>query len=139
MKINQQMPDEPVIENHPASAWGWFLSAVAYVIVMFGAVMFFMVKTTNSPAWDAWVAKTQAQIGQSNYALMCIGGMLLLFVPFMVALDRAGRISYQYRKQRGQTTHEDDKVESNAGFFKFMMGAAALTLIVLIVIKGTAR
>jgi hypothetical protein len=133
MKHNKQMPDEPTVENHPASAWGWFLSAVAYVIVMFGAVMFFMVKTTNSPAWDAWVAKTQAQIGQSNYALMCIGGMLLLFVPFMVALDRAGRISYQYRKQRGQTTHEDDKVESNAGFFKFMIIASGLVFVGLMI------
>jgi hypothetical protein len=77
----------------------------------------------------------QSQLG-TNYSLICMAGMLVLFVPFLVALDRAGRISYQYRRQRGQTTREDDLTESNAGFFKFMIIAAALALFALMIFGG---
>jgi hypothetical protein len=128
------MPDEPVVENHPASAWGWFLAGFAYIVVLFASVMFLLARTANNPAWDAFTAEMQAKLG-SNYSLMCMAGMLMLFVPLVVALDRAGRISYQYRKQRGQTTAEDDRTESNAGFFKFMMIAAVIAFVVVMLIR----
>jgi hypothetical protein len=132
MKHNKQMPNEPTVENHPASAWGWFLAGFAYIVALFAGVMFFVVRTINNPAWDASVAQMQAQLG-TNYSLICVAGMLMLFVPFLVALDRAGRISYQYRKQRGQTTREDDLTESNAGFFKFMIITSGLVFVGLMI------
>jgi hypothetical protein len=135
MKNNKQMPDEPTVENHPASAWGWFLAGFAYIVALFAGVMFLLVRTANNPAWNASVAQMQSQLG-TNYSLICMAGMLVLFVPFLVALDRAGRISYQYRRQRGQTTREDDLTESNAGFFKFMIIAAALALFALMIFGG---
>lgn len=138
MKKKKQMPDEPVFENHPTSAWGWFLAGAVYIVVLFAGVMFLLARTVNNPAWDAQAAQMQAKLG-SDYSLMCGAGILLLFVPLVVALERAGRISYLYRKERGQTTQEDDRTESNAGFFKFMAVAGAVALVAVMIVKGGAR
>lgn len=100
-KQNKQMPDEPMLEGKPASAWGWFLAGFAYLVIVAAIVVPSAFR--EDPKWDAMVETVKAQAGD-NYALVVMFALGVIFAPFLVALDKATTVAHRYRRERGMAT-----------------------------------
>jgi Na+/melibiose symporter-like transporter len=135
MKNNKQMPDEPMLEGKPASAWGWFLAGFVWLVIVF--VLVVPAAFTHDPAREAAIEELKAQAG-INYTFIVFGVMAIALAPFMIALNRAVHIKHQYRKERGMTDAKEEELYERGNFFAALLKVALLMFVAVMIYVNVA-
>jgi hypothetical protein len=112
-----RMPEEPMLEGKPASAWGWFLAGFAWLVLV--AIVVVPAAFRNDSQIDKIIAALDAA-GVDRAAAVLVMWALAL-APFMVALDRAVNIKHRYRKERGMVTQEEQANHDKGNFYKTLL------------------
>lgn len=134
-KNNRQMPDEPVLEGKPASAWGWFLAGFVYLVIVFVVVV--PAAFTYDSARDAVIESAKAQAGD-NYTFIVFGVMAIALAPFMFALNRAVVISHHYRRERGMTDTKEEELYERGNVFGVIAAIGAVAFIAVMIYVSIA-
>jgi hypothetical protein len=136
MKSEKRMPDEPMLEGKPASAWGWFLAGVAWLML----VTVIVVPAAFAPdaARDAAIEATRTELGDTRYTLVVFVLMMCALWPFLFALDRAVIIKHRYRRERGMVTADEQTLYEKGNFFKTLALVMLPVLIGLMIYLQTA-
>jgi uncharacterized membrane protein len=112
-----RMPEEPILEGKPASAWGWFLAGLAWLVLV--AIVVVPAAFRNDSQIDKiLIALDAAGVDRATAVLVM---WVLALAPFMVALDRAVNIKHQYRKERGLITQEEQANHDRGNFYKVLL------------------
>jgi hypothetical protein len=117
VKNNKQMPNEPMLEGKPASAWGWFLAGFAWLVLV--AIVVVPAAFRSDSQIDRIIAALDAAGVDRATAVLVM--WVLALAPFMVALDRAVNIKHQYRKERGLITQEEQANHDKGNFYKVLL------------------